>query len=84
MIPAVAAIVGRVAGGAAAKAGAGKVGQTAASYAGRTAAFNMGKSSASNNAPVGTVTTSASAPTSKVIASSADSYSSNYLDTGKY
>jgi hypothetical protein len=44
MIPAVAALAGRVAGGAAAKAGAGKVGQSVANYAGRTAAFKMGSS----------------------------------------
>jgi hypothetical protein len=76
MIPAVAAIVGRVAGSAAAKAGAGKVGQTAATYAGRTAAFSMGRDSASNNA-----TTSSSAP--KPVPSRESAYESTYIDTGR-
>jgi hypothetical protein len=78
MIPAVAAMVGRVAGGAAAKAGAGKTGQIAASYAGRTAAFTMGKNYASNN---GIDTTSASAP--KPTPSREAGYESTYIDTGR-
>ncbi len=72
MIPAVAAIVGRVAGGAAAKAGAGKVGQSVASYAGRTAAFKMGASN---------VNTSPSEPA--IRPSSEASYQSQYIDTGR-
>jgi len=72
MIPAVAAIVGRVAGGAAAKAGAGKVGQSAASYAGRTAAFKLGSSN---------MTASSSEPAIKP--SQASSYQSDYIDTGR-
>lgn len=81
MIPVIAAAVGRVAAGAAAKAGAGKVGQSVAGSVGRTAAFNMGKDNASNNAPAGTVTTSASPITSRV--SRADDYQSQYIDTGR-
>jgi hypothetical protein len=72
MIPAVAALVGRVAGGAAAKAGAGKVGQSVASYAGRTAAFKMGSSN---------MTTSPSEPA--IQPSREASYQSEYIDTGR-